>query len=342
MASITGPNYTQIPNSILDHMAEFTPAEFKVIMAICRRTFGWQKQKEVITLSQLEEMTGLSRTAVQSGIMAAMERGLLGREDVGKQMKSYFLRVSDYRLLVVSDYQPVGNTGMPVASDYQSTETTGTRRLPVPVALDDQFEARPDHSDDRFELPLKKDLKKLKNTTTSARVIGRLGSDVELGGGGGGDEMEMDDVGSSPDDSHDEESDEENVKDDLIDALARLGVRREQATLAVKSGTVRSDRDVIACKRYIATSTANSPAAVLWSQYLKNGELPAPPQMERSTLTDAQLEAARRMREESERRAAVPDRPVGLQRLAAAVGSNPLPSMERPTAGVPRAKDFWR
>jgi phage replication O-like protein O len=90
-------------------MHEMTPAEFKVVIAISRRTFGWHKDRDVISLSQLEEMTGLSRTSVQAGIMAGIERGMLERTRVGKQSYSYHLLV---------------------ASDYQSTETTSSEKLP--------------------------------------------------------------------------------------------------------------------------------------------------------------------------------------------------------------------
>lgn len=122
--AITAPNYTQIPNEILDAMDTMTPAAFKVLIAICRRTFGWHKTRDVISLSQLVETTGLSRTAVQAGIMAAIERGLLERVKVDSQSFSYHLLVaSDYQStettssvsgteLVVSDYQEL------VVSDY--------------------------------------------------------------------------------------------------------------------------------------------------------------------------------------------------------------------------------
>lgn len=113
MAGITPPNFTQIPNEILDKMADMTPAEFKVLMAICRKTFGWQKERDVISLSQLEELTGLSRTAVQAGIMAAIKRGMLERTKAGTQSFSYHLLV---------------------ASDYQSTQTTSSKNGTEPVA----------------------------------------------------------------------------------------------------------------------------------------------------------------------------------------------------------------
>jgi phage replication O-like protein O len=140
MAGVSPPNYTQIPNEILDKMADMTPAEFKVLMAICRKTFGWHKDRDVISLTQLEKMTGLSRTAVQAGIMAAIDRGLLERTEVvkgaGKQSFSYHLLV---------------------ASDYQSTQTTSSKSGTDPVASDYQGLVVSDYTQ-------KKDLNKLKES----------------------------------------------------------------------------------------------------------------------------------------------------------------------------------
>lgn len=145
---ISPPNYTQIPNVMLDRMSEMTPAEFMVLAAIARKTFGWHKASDVISLTQLQEATGLSRSAVQQGIIAGMARGMIDRTLITKQSYSY-------RLLVVSDYQPVSNTYKPVASDYQSTQTTSSEKLPEPVVSADRQLVVSDYTQ-------KKGLKKLK------------------------------------------------------------------------------------------------------------------------------------------------------------------------------------
>src|SRR5215813_9116496 len=59
------PNCTQTPNAILDKlMPILSPAQFKLIMAICRKTYGWHKRSDDISLSQLEAMTGMSRQTI--------------------------------------------------------------------------------------------------------------------------------------------------------------------------------------------------------------------------------------------------------------------------------------
>lgn len=78
--SIPEPNYTQIPNALLDMAHKMGHAEFKVCLAIARQTFGWHKQRDKLSLSRLEALTGLSRQGVLNGIKAAIERGIVASE----------------------------------------------------------------------------------------------------------------------------------------------------------------------------------------------------------------------------------------------------------------------
>lgn len=75
---ITRPNFTQIPNVVFDHwMAILTPAEFKVLLCICRKTFGWHKEKDRISLKQIADLTGLSRQSVINNIENLIAAGLV-------------------------------------------------------------------------------------------------------------------------------------------------------------------------------------------------------------------------------------------------------------------------
>ena len=73
------PNHTQVPNEIIDTMELFTPAEFKVLIAICRKTIGWHKTSDRISYSQLEEMTGLSRNGIAATTMGLTEKKIITR-----------------------------------------------------------------------------------------------------------------------------------------------------------------------------------------------------------------------------------------------------------------------
>jgi phage replication O-like protein O len=79
-------NFTRTPNAIFDnYLAAITSlCELKVVMAIVRKTYGWQKEQDSISLSQLEEITGLSRQGVIEGVKKACKRGLVGRKASGQ------------------------------------------------------------------------------------------------------------------------------------------------------------------------------------------------------------------------------------------------------------------
>ena len=64
----TKPNYTQLPNTLLDiHMPHMKEAELRVVLAIARSTFGWHKTQDKLSISQLMEKTGLTRQGVEIG-----------------------------------------------------------------------------------------------------------------------------------------------------------------------------------------------------------------------------------------------------------------------------------
>jgi len=54
-------NHTQLSNDFIDnYMKKMSGAENKVFIAISRKTIGWQKDVDKISISQIEKMTGLS------------------------------------------------------------------------------------------------------------------------------------------------------------------------------------------------------------------------------------------------------------------------------------------
>lgn len=72
------PNHTQIPNSIIDeHMKSLTPAQFKVLIAICRKTIGWHKQSDYISISQIVELAGVSNKTVIAAVRDLEQFGFI-------------------------------------------------------------------------------------------------------------------------------------------------------------------------------------------------------------------------------------------------------------------------
>ncbi len=78
MEKIPKSNYTQIPNVFFDEiMKKISPSDNLVLMTIMRKTFGWQKQVDKISYSQIIEMTGLVKSTVSISIKSLEEKGLI-------------------------------------------------------------------------------------------------------------------------------------------------------------------------------------------------------------------------------------------------------------------------
>lgn len=78
------PNTTQVPNIILDEwMSELTPAEFKVIMLIARQTYGWHKEEDRISYSQLITRTGYGADTIVVAVKSLRASGRIIVTDSG-------------------------------------------------------------------------------------------------------------------------------------------------------------------------------------------------------------------------------------------------------------------
>jgi phage replication O-like protein O len=63
------PNVTPVPNARFDHVfLNLRPAALRVLLAIVRLTYGWQKVSDQISYTQLQKVTGLSREGVNNAV----------------------------------------------------------------------------------------------------------------------------------------------------------------------------------------------------------------------------------------------------------------------------------
>ena len=88
------PNYTQFPNQLIALMPDMSDCELRVTLFIARKTFGWHKQRDRLSLSQITAGTGLSKQGAIDGITQGLERGTIARFPVG-QSYEYELLVND-------------------------------------------------------------------------------------------------------------------------------------------------------------------------------------------------------------------------------------------------------
>lgn len=82
--AIAVPKHTQTPNELFDEwLPEMSNTELRVTLVVIRKTLGWHKPQDEISLTQFQKLTGLSRNGVISGIDAAIKRGTIKEAGTG-------------------------------------------------------------------------------------------------------------------------------------------------------------------------------------------------------------------------------------------------------------------
>lgn len=75
---IHAPTYTQIPNIVLDEwMKILSHIELKVMLFICRKTFGWHKERVTISLKEIHEELEGSKNWIIKAIKSLVKHGLI-------------------------------------------------------------------------------------------------------------------------------------------------------------------------------------------------------------------------------------------------------------------------
>ena len=82
--------FTRFPNTIIDqHMKELTGAEYKLLSIIVRKTVGYQKTVDRISISQFMDISGLSNKGVTKGIKGLVEKGLVIKHGDSTKMNAF-------------------------------------------------------------------------------------------------------------------------------------------------------------------------------------------------------------------------------------------------------------
>jgi hypothetical protein len=129
------PTTTPVPDEVFDVLApQLTEAELRVLLYIIRRTFGFKKQKDPISLTQLVEGiktkdgnvldrgTGMSRRGVMKGCQGLVKKGVITVEKRLSEQGDYAVNVYSVR---VQDERGVGNV-VPYGRE-QSTLPVGNK-----------------------------------------------------------------------------------------------------------------------------------------------------------------------------------------------------------------------
>ena len=91
------PNAFQIPNSVIDELlAKLTCAELKCYLFVVRKTKGWNKESDNISVSQFMEVTGLSNRSVITACENLVQMGLLERSGGERKLNTYTVKAFDF------------------------------------------------------------------------------------------------------------------------------------------------------------------------------------------------------------------------------------------------------
>jgi phage replication O-like protein O len=95
MSGFENQTYTQVPNSVFKIMGDMDECELKVILYICRYTFGYHRDEVKISTRKLAKAIKMSVASVDKGANAAVDRGLIERITEGQNTTLWRAIVSD-------------------------------------------------------------------------------------------------------------------------------------------------------------------------------------------------------------------------------------------------------
>ncbi len=74
--------YTQIPNELLDILAriKLSPNQWRVLIYLIRKTYGYHKEADYISNSQIVRATGLHKTTVSHALRRLARANLIDRK----------------------------------------------------------------------------------------------------------------------------------------------------------------------------------------------------------------------------------------------------------------------
>ena len=84
------PNFLQVPNAVIDELLpDLTGAELKCYLVVIRKTKGWNKESDNISISQFMKATGLSNSAVIKACESLVKYRLLIKQNGARNTGVY-------------------------------------------------------------------------------------------------------------------------------------------------------------------------------------------------------------------------------------------------------------
>lgn len=113
------------PNSIIDELLpELSHSELKCYLCVLRKTKGWNKEEDAISVSQFMKVTGLSNKAVISACESLVEREILERKSGNRNTGTYSIKTyktaTSEKSSLVKNFPATSEKSSPVTSEKSS------------------------------------------------------------------------------------------------------------------------------------------------------------------------------------------------------------------------------
>lgn len=113
------------PNSIIDELLpELSHSELKCYLCVLRKTKGWNKEEDAISVTQFMKVTGLSNKAVISACESLVEREILERKSGDRNTGIYSIKTyksaTGEKSSLVKNFPSTSEKSSPVTSEKSS------------------------------------------------------------------------------------------------------------------------------------------------------------------------------------------------------------------------------
>lgn len=128
------------PNSIIDELLpELSHSELKCYLCVLRKTKGWNKEEDAISVSQFMKVTGLSNKAVISACESLVEREILERKSGDRNTGIYSIKT--YKTTTSEKSSPVtseksSHTINNIKNNIQNTNKKNTKKSDLDLLAD--------------------------------------------------------------------------------------------------------------------------------------------------------------------------------------------------------------
>jgi len=132
--------YSRVVNVLAEGLAStaLTSLEHRVVWAVIRLTYGWQKGKDRIAASQIAKITGLTRQKCSSTLSGLIERGVIIREGGSQSAIKLNTKTEQWAAREKATKAPQNTKVNPISKNGSLNPITVTNTNPITVHTKDK------------------------------------------------------------------------------------------------------------------------------------------------------------------------------------------------------------